>query len=106
MLPPLAAAREQINGSGDPVEPAAFVAWLEAEIGRLAEAGGYMAIVLHPFMLDWLGDENLVGLLDRVATAAAGDEVWVARCAEVAEYVGAHSERFGNGAVLDSSSWT
>jgi hypothetical protein len=47
-----------------------------------------------------------VALLDKVAVAAAGDEVWVARCAEVAEYVGIHSERFGNGAVLDSSSWT
>jgi peptidoglycan/xylan/chitin deacetylase (PgdA/CDA1 family) len=106
VLPPLAAAREQINGSGDPIEPASFVAWLEAEIGRLTEAGGYMAIVLHPFMLGWLGDENLAALLNRVATAAAGDDVWVARCAEVAEYVGADSERFGNGAVLDSSSWT
>jgi peptidoglycan/xylan/chitin deacetylase (PgdA/CDA1 family) len=105
VLPPLAAAREQINGSGDPIEPTTFVAWLEAEIGRLAEAGGHMAIVLHPFMLSWLGDENLVALLDRV-TAAAGDEVWVARCVEVAEHVGGHPERFGNGAVLDSSSWT
>ena len=106
VLPPLAAAREQISGSADPIEPATFIAWLEAEIGRLAEAGGYMAIVLHPFMLGWLGDEQLVALLDRVATAAAGDDVWVAPCAEVAKYVSDHSERFGNGAVLDSSSWT
>ncbi|HXS33415.1 MAG TPA: polysaccharide deacetylase family protein [Solirubrobacterales bacterium] len=106
VLPPLAATREQINGSSDPIEPATFVAWLEAEIGRLAQAGGFMAIVLHPFMLDWLGDEQLVALLDQVAAAAAGDDVWVARCAEVAEYVGANSGRFGTGAVLDSSSWT
>jgi peptidoglycan/xylan/chitin deacetylase (PgdA/CDA1 family) len=106
VLPPLAAAREQINGSGDPIGPATFVAWLAAEIGRLAEAGDYMAIVLHPFMLGWLGEERLATLLDRVAKASAADEVWVATCAEVAEYVGAHSERFGNGAVLDSSSWT
>jgi peptidoglycan/xylan/chitin deacetylase (PgdA/CDA1 family) len=106
VLPPLAAAREQINGSREPIEPVTFVAWLEAEIGRLAEAGGYMTIVLHPFMLGWLGDEPLAALLDRVATASAGDEVWVAPCAEVAEYISADSERFGNGAVLDSASWT
>lgn len=106
VLPPLAAAREQINGSGDPIEPATFVAWLEAEIDRLAEAGGYMAIVLHPFMLGWLGDEQLTTLLDRVARAAEGDDVRVARCAEVAEHVGAHPEGFENGAVLDSASWT
>lgn len=106
VLPPLAAAREQINGSGDPVEPSAFTAWLESEIGRLAEDGGYMAIVLHPFMLGWLGDEPLAALLDRVATASAAEEVWVARCADVAGHIGADPDRFGNGAVLDPASWT
>jgi peptidoglycan/xylan/chitin deacetylase (PgdA/CDA1 family) len=106
VLPPLGAVREQIAGSSDPVEPAAFATWLEAEVGRLAQAGGLMTIVLHPFMLDWLGEERLVALLDRVAAASAGDEVRVARCAEVAEHVGAHPERFGNGAVLDSTGWT
>jgi peptidoglycan/xylan/chitin deacetylase (PgdA/CDA1 family) len=106
VLPPLAAARERISGSADPIEPAAFVAWLEGEIDRLAENGGYMAIVLHPFMLGWLGDEPLAALLDRVAAAKTGDEVWVGPCAEVAEHVGTRPERFGNGAVLDSTSWT
>ncbi len=106
VLPPLAAAREQINGSGDPIEPAGFVAWLTAEIEGLAKTGGYMAIVLHPFMLGWLGDEHLAALLDRVAAAAAGDEVWVAPCAKVADHVATHSGEFGNGAVLDSASWT
>jgi peptidoglycan/xylan/chitin deacetylase (PgdA/CDA1 family) len=106
VLPPLAAAREQISGSSDPIEPAGFVAWLVAEIERLAESGGYMAIVLHPFMFGWLGDEPFLALLDRVATAAAGDDVWVAPCAEVGDYVATHSGSFGNGAVLDSASWT
>jgi len=106
VLPPLAAAREEINGSVDPVEPATFVAWLEAEIGRLAEGGGCMAIVLHPFMLGWLGDECLAALLDGVAKASAGNEVWLAPCAEVAAHIGANPECFGNGVVLDSTSWT
>ncbi len=106
VLPPLGSAREQISGSPDPIEPARFGAWLGAEIGRLAQDGGYMAIVLHPFMLGWLGEERLAALLDRVAEAAAGDEVWVTTCAEVAEHIAAHSDRFGNGAVLDTASWT
>jgi peptidoglycan/xylan/chitin deacetylase (PgdA/CDA1 family) len=106
VLPPLGPAREQISGSPDPIEPARFLAWLEEEIGRLAGDGGSMAIVLHPFMLGWLGEERLGALLDRIADAAAGDEVWVATCAEVAEYVTDHSDRFGNGAVLDTASWT
>lgn len=105
VLPPLGSAREQIGGSRDPVEPTRFLAWLEAEIGRLADGGGYLAIVLHPFMLGWFGEERLAALLDRVA-AAAGEEVWVAPCAEVAEHVAAHPDRFGNGAVLDTASWT
>jgi peptidoglycan/xylan/chitin deacetylase (PgdA/CDA1 family) len=106
VLPPLAKAREQISGSGDPIEPATFLAWLIAEIDGLAEVDGYLAIVLHPFMLGWLGDGALEALLDRVAAAAAGEEVWVAPCAEVAERLRAHPERFEGGAELDSTSWT
>ncbi len=106
VLPPLGSAREQIGGSRDPVDPTRFTAWLEAEIDRLARDGGYMAIVLHPFMLGWLGEEPLAGLLNRVAAAATDDEIWVASCAEVAEHVVAHPDRFGNGTVLDTASWT
>jgi peptidoglycan/xylan/chitin deacetylase (PgdA/CDA1 family) len=106
VLPPLGSAREQIGGSPDPIEPTRFIVWLEAEIGRLARDGGYMAIVLHPFMLGWLGEELLAKLLDRVAAATASDEVWGATCVEVADFVAAHPDRFGNGAVLDTASWT
>jgi peptidoglycan/xylan/chitin deacetylase (PgdA/CDA1 family) len=106
VLPPLGSAREQISGSRDPIEAARFGAWLEEEIDRLARDGGYMSVVLHPFMLGWLGAEPLAALLDRVAAAAASDEVWVATCAEVADSVAAHPNRFGNGAVLDTASWT
>ena len=105
VLPPLAAAREQMTGSPDPVEPAAFVASLEAAIAGLATAGGFMAIVLHPFMLAWLGDENLAALLDRIAAAASQNGLWVARCDEVAEHVLAHPGQFVEGTTLDPTSW-
>ena len=96
-----------MTGSPDPVEPAAFVASLEAEIGRLAEDGGYLAIVLHPFMLGWLGAEHLAALLDRVAAAAAGDEVWVAACAEVAEHVARRPRSaLGTARCSTPASWT
>ncbi|MGE5281369.1 MAG: polysaccharide deacetylase family protein [Chloroflexota bacterium] len=104
VLPPLAAAREQMTGSPDPVEPATFVAWLRAEIDRLAGDGGYVAIVLHPFMLEWLGEEQLGALLDRVADAAAG-ELRVARCRDVADEVLSDPERFAGGTSLDMTSW-
>lgn len=103
VLPPLAEAREQMTGSPDPVEPEAFVASLAAEIDGLA-AGGYMAIVLHPFMLAWLGDVHLEALLDRIA-AASQDGLWVARCDEVAEHVLAYPDRFAGGTSLDATTW-
>jgi peptidoglycan/xylan/chitin deacetylase (PgdA/CDA1 family) len=106
VLPPLGSAREQISGSPDQVDPSRFGAWLETEIDRLARDGSYLAIVLHPFMLGWLGEERLAALLDRVAVAAAGNDVWVARCDEVAECVSAHPDRIGSGTVLDTAGWT
>jgi peptidoglycan/xylan/chitin deacetylase (PgdA/CDA1 family) len=107
VLPPLTVAREQMTGSPDPVSPAAFIASLEAAIDQLAEDdGGYMAIVLHPFMLEWLGAEPLASLLDRVAMALAQEQIWVGRCVDVAEHILAEPERFGNSAVLDTVSWT
>jgi peptidoglycan/xylan/chitin deacetylase (PgdA/CDA1 family) len=105
VLPPLAAAREQMTGSADPVEPAGFLASLEGEIDDLARDGGYLAIVLHPFMLDWLGEGSLAALLDRIAAAAEGDELWVARCDEVAAHVLAHPDPFAGGTALDATSW-
>jgi peptidoglycan/xylan/chitin deacetylase (PgdA/CDA1 family) len=104
-LPPLTAARKQISGSTDPVNPPTFVTSLGAELDELARRGGYMAIVLHPVMLDWLGRENLATLLDRVAVSREQDGVWVAPSAAVAERVLATPERFRDGAVLDSTSW-
>jgi len=106
VLPPLTAAREQMTGSPDPVEPATFIASLEAAIDRLGENGGHLAIVLHPFMLGWLGAAHLATLLDRIALASAEEVVWVARCVDVAEQVLAEPGRFGNSAVLDTASWT
>jgi len=105
-LPPLAAAREQISGSPDPVDPPAFLASLLAEIDALGERGGYIAIVLHPVMLDWLGREHLETLLDRVASAVADDELWVGRCADAADHVLADPAPFKNGTTLDTTSWT
>ena len=104
VLPPLAGVRELMTGSPDPVEPAAFVASLGAEIGRLAEDGGFMAIVLHPFMLEWLGEAHLAALLDRVA-AVRDEGIRVERCDEVADEVLAQPERFVSGATLDATSW-
>jgi hypothetical protein len=105
VLPPLASVREQMTGSEDTVAPAAFVAWLEAEIEQVAAGGGYLAPVLHPFMLDWLGEEQLERLLARVAAAGDDGNVEVSRCDAAASRVLAGPDRHAAGAVLDSTSW-
>jgi peptidoglycan/xylan/chitin deacetylase (PgdA/CDA1 family) len=104
-LPPLGAAREQMTGSTDPVDPPAFLSSLAGQIEGLARQGGYMAIVLHPVMLEWLGGENLAALLDRVAAARERDGVRVAPCAAIAEKVLGSPERFRGGTVLDATGW-
>lgn len=106
VLPPLTAARKQMTGSPNPVEPGTFLISLEGAIDRIGEDGGYLSIVLHPFMLDWLGAGRLAALLDRVAMASAQEEIWVARCVDLAERILAEPGRFGNGAMLDTASWT
>jgi peptidoglycan/xylan/chitin deacetylase (PgdA/CDA1 family) len=101
LLPPLAPVREQMHGSPDPLEPAAFLAYLEAEIERLEREGGFLSIVLHLPLLDWLGESNLASLL---AKLSAGD-VWLARCDRAAEHVLANRAEFRDGTALDSTSW-
>lgn len=103
VLPPLASAREQMTGSPDPVEPADFLASLLRAIDDLVSGGGYLAIVLHPFMLAWLGDEHLAVLLDRLA--ASQDQLRIARCDEVADHVLAHPDQFADGTTLDATTW-
>ncbi len=105
-LPGLDSAREQMTGSADPVDPPAFIASLTSEIDALARSGGYIAIVLHPVMLGWLGREQLATLLDHIAAAVERDALWIGRCAELADRVLTDPASFGNGTVLDTASWT
>ncbi len=95
----------RLTGSSEPLAPAAFVAALERELEALAADGGYLAIVLHPFMLDWLEAANLGRLLDRLAALAAAGRIELLRCADAAERVRAEAERFAGGTVLDPTSW-
>lgn len=105
VLPPLGPVRERMSGSSDPLAPAAFLANLEGELERLAREGGYMAIVLHPFMLDWLGDcfDPLLGLL---RDASRREGVWLARCLDAADHLLSQPDYFGEGVVLDSTGWS
>lgn len=105
VLPTLGPVREQMTGSSDPVEPDAFLAYLETEIERLMDEGAFATFVLHLSMLDWLGEGRLGRLLDRVGEAVATDDLWAVPCAEVAAHVLLHHGTFRGGATLDPTSW-
>jgi peptidoglycan/xylan/chitin deacetylase (PgdA/CDA1 family) len=101
MLPPLGAVRRQMTGSPDPIEPDAFLAYLETEIERLSHEGGFATVVLHLPLLEWLGEPNLASLLGKLSSSDA----WLARCDRAAEHVLAHPEAFAGGTTLDPTSW-
>jgi peptidoglycan/xylan/chitin deacetylase (PgdA/CDA1 family) len=102
MLPPLGAVREQMAGSPAPIGPDAFLAYLEREVERLKAEGGFLSIVLHLPLLDWLGEDNLASLLDKVVST----DLWVARCDQVATHLLAHTEDFEGRATLDPTTWS
>jgi len=87
VLPPMGGAREEMTGSPDPLDAGAFLAYLESELIRLADEGGFITVILHPFMLEWLGEDRLETLLGLLSKARNEKRLWVAPCAEVAAYV-------------------
>jgi peptidoglycan/xylan/chitin deacetylase (PgdA/CDA1 family) len=105
LLPPLGPIREQIAGLPDPIGPDAFLAYLEGEIERLVTEGGFMPIVLHLSLLDWLGWKRLGALLDLLAAAALRGGLWVAPCVDLADQVLANRDAFRGGTVLDPTTW-
>ncbi len=106
LLPGLEAVREEVAGAAGPLDPGAFLAGLEAELERLATDGGYIAVVLHLAMLDWLGGERLGALLDHAAAASTAGELWVAPCAKIADRVLAAPDAFERGTELDPRTWS
>jgi peptidoglycan/xylan/chitin deacetylase (PgdA/CDA1 family) len=102
LLPLLAPVREQMSDSPGPLEPDAFLAYLEAEIERLEGKGGFLSIVLHLPLLDWLGESNVASLLTKLSSS----DVWLARCDQAAEHILANRGEFRDGATLDPTSWT
>lgn len=106
VLPGLGPAREQMTGSPDPVDPDAFLAYLEGELERLGREGGFAALVLHLPMLDWWGEQRLDALLGRLTEARMRGEVWLAPCAEIAAHVLTRPGAFEGGTTLEPTTWT
>lgn len=102
LLPGLDPVRKQMTGSPDPIDPDIFAAYLEKEIEGLEREGGFMSIVLHLPLLDWLGENHLATILSQLSSAGS----WVARCDKLADHVLASAELFDNATALDRTTWT
>jgi peptidoglycan/xylan/chitin deacetylase (PgdA/CDA1 family) len=104
-LPQLATVREQMTGSEDPLDPSGFQTFLEAEVARLRATSGFASIVLHPFMLAWLGGDCLEALLGLLGREARRGDLRVARFRDAAEQLLDEPGAFG-GVSLDPTSWS
>lgn len=101
MLPGLDPVREQMTGSGDPIDPDTFTAYLSKEIEENEQSKAFISIVLHLPLLAWLGENNLATVLRRLTTTQS----WVARCDKVADHIRANPTLFANRTTLDQTSW-
>jgi peptidoglycan/xylan/chitin deacetylase (PgdA/CDA1 family) len=101
MLPGLGPVREQMTGSPDPLDPDTLIAYLNKEIDDTEQEEGFMSIVLHLPLLDWLGEEDLATILNKLSCTRS----WVARCDKIADHIRANPALFENSATLDSTSW-
>ena len=101
MLPGLDPVREQMTGVPDSLDADTFVAYLTTEIDRLQTDGGFMTIVLHLPLLDWLGANNLATILNQLSTTQS----WVGRCDQLADHVRANPTLFADGTTPDPTSW-
>jgi peptidoglycan/xylan/chitin deacetylase (PgdA/CDA1 family) len=102
LLPPLGAVRNEMTGSPDPIDSDTFIAYLGDEIDQLELDGGFLSIVLHLPLLDWLGESNLASLLTKLSSSNA----WLARCDQAADHILSHPTPFVKKTRLDPTSWT
>ena len=101
MLPGLDPVREQMTGSPEPIDPDTLTAYLNKEITENEQAGGFISIVLHLPLLQWLGENNLATILNQLSSTQS----WVGRCDQLADHVRANPTLFADGTTPDPTSW-
>jgi hypothetical protein len=87
-----AGIRKEHGEREEVLSPGEFKEWLMRRIDETVEAGGFLSILFHPFLQT---GEDKFEVLEEVLKRISGDEdIWVAPCKEIAEWVRAHPERF------------
>lgn len=96
--------REARGDSKEPLSPEVLRERLCRRIDEVVEEGGYLALLFHPFLT--VGKEKLAAMesvLEHVKSK--GDEVLLAQCKDVADWVLSRSEAFGDDPGWDNAEW-
>lgn len=93
------------RGDGEEVlSPAVMKERLCRRVDEVIEEGGYLALLFHPFLT--VGEEKLKVMREVVEYVKEREEqVWIARCKDVAEWVLGHPEVFADDPGWDRAEW-
>jgi peptidoglycan/xylan/chitin deacetylase (PgdA/CDA1 family) len=86
------AIRKEHGEQEDVLSPAEFKEWLMRRIDQAKETGGFLSILFHPFLQT--SEEKFSVLEDVVKRIGMDEELWIAPCKEIAEWVSNHQESF------------
>jgi peptidoglycan/xylan/chitin deacetylase (PgdA/CDA1 family) len=103
LLPQFEALRRHIDGDGRPGGPDGIGEQLIAAIDGALDAGAYVALVIHTWLIEAELD-SVRAVLCHLRERVQRGEAWVARCDEVAAWLRERSDAV-EGAVLDTTSW-
>ena len=103
-LPSLAPIRKMLGDGEECLSPTVLKERLVKRIDEVATEGGYLALLFHPFLQT---DEERMRVMREVVeyVKEKGDDVWVAPCGEVADWVLQHKDEFGTDPGWDTAEW-
>ncbi|MEA2170519.1 MAG: hypothetical protein QOF76_3819 [Solirubrobacteraceae bacterium] len=104
VLPQFEALRSHIDGDGEPGGPDRVAQTLVAAVDDAIARGGLAVLVLHTWLIEAERDA-VRAVLRHVRAAAARGDSWVARCDEVAAWIGERTTEFREGATIDTTTW-
>ena len=108
-LPQFAGLRERYGASPDPYGPERMREEMAAALRALAERGGHLALLFHPFSVAFTGEDGWAALdavLGETARLAGADTLAVPRMDEAAAWMLARPEDFDHPPQLDDATWT
>ncbi|KXX77091.1 Peptidoglycan deacetylase [Madurella mycetomatis] len=82
--------RKEHREAEEVLSPGEFKEWLMGRIDEAKETGGFLSILFHPFLQT--SEEKFGVLEDVLKKISADEEIWVAPCREVAEWVADHHQ--------------